>query len=132
MSSNSTTSKEHEKFKVEKMKGLENYRVAKAQSKKFVIPGIVVLLSCMFVLFGVVYGSTGSELERSNGLPDGLPDVAKIVKEVFDGIPLLQELNSEASQERLANRILEILAEMEGEGQYGAMVKEIGPEAVVA
>ncbi|KAF9091059.1 hypothetical protein BGX29_002679 [Mortierella sp. GBA35] len=56
----STTPKEPKETKAKKMKRLENYRVAKAQAKKFVIPGIIAVIASVFLLFVSMYGFKGT------------------------------------------------------------------------
>ncbi|KAG0359165.1 hypothetical protein BG005_001265 [Podila minutissima] len=60
----SSTPKEPKEHKREKMKRLENYRVAKAQAKKFVIPGLIAIVASIFFLFVSMYGFKGTKLQR--------------------------------------------------------------------
>ncbi|KAF9206073.1 hypothetical protein BGZ49_003042 [Haplosporangium sp. Z 27] len=48
--------KEH---KTQKLKRIEENRKAKAQAKKFVIPGMIAVVLCMFFLFVAMYGFKG-------------------------------------------------------------------------
>ncbi|KAG0287020.1 hypothetical protein BGZ96_008994 [Linnemannia gamsii] len=59
----SKTPKERE-TKAEKAKRLEHYRVAKAQAKKFVIPGIIAVIASIFFLFVSMYGFKGTKMDR--------------------------------------------------------------------
>ncbi|KAF8947272.1 hypothetical protein BGZ47_009766 [Haplosporangium gracile] len=59
----STTPKEPRETKAEKAKRLENYRVAKAQAKKFVIPGIIAVIAFLFFLFVSMYGLKGAKMD---------------------------------------------------------------------
>ncbi|KAH7046295.1 hypothetical protein BKA57DRAFT_494075 [Linnemannia elongata] len=59
----STASKEPRETKAERAKRLENYRVAKAQAKKFVIPGIIVIIASLFFLFVSMYGFKGTKMD---------------------------------------------------------------------
>ncbi|KAF9582034.1 hypothetical protein BGW38_000745 [Lunasporangiospora selenospora] len=76
-----TGPKELKESKADKEKRLENYRVAKAQAKKFVIPGIVAILACVAFLFVGLYGFKGTtrmerqmrNLNRQNSIiPEGM------------------------------------------------------------
>ncbi|GJJ71269.1 hypothetical protein EMPS_03619 [Entomortierella parvispora] len=68
----SGTPKEPKETRIEKQKRLANYKVAKDQAKKFVIPGIIAVLVCVFLLFGTMYGfrgtKTGSRRQRVSDL----------------------------------------------------------------
>ncbi|KAG0312652.1 hypothetical protein BGZ97_010977 [Linnemannia gamsii] len=60
----STTPKETRETKAERAKRLENYRIAKAQAKKFVIPGIIAVIASIFFLFVAMYGFKGTKMDR--------------------------------------------------------------------
>ncbi|KAG0046089.1 hypothetical protein BGZ83_008716 [Gryganskiella cystojenkinii] len=68
----SGTPKEPREHKLEKRKRLENYRVAKAQAKKYVIPGIIAVLVCVFLMFGTMYGFRGTKSPRRERALDRL------------------------------------------------------------
>ncbi|KAF9918383.1 hypothetical protein BX616_009065 [Lobosporangium transversale] len=57
----SSASKAPKENKAEKMRRIENYRLARAQAKKYVIPGLVAFLAAVFALFAVKYGFSGSK-----------------------------------------------------------------------
>ncbi|KAF9574306.1 hypothetical protein EC968_006813 [Mortierella alpina] len=68
----STAVKQPKEAKADKLKRLENYRVAKQQAKKFVIPGILAVLIGLFFLFGTLYGFRGSKVQRRNRTPQDM------------------------------------------------------------
>ncbi|KAF9961822.1 hypothetical protein BGZ70_008196 [Mortierella alpina] len=68
----STAVKEPKEAKADRLKRLENYRVAKQQAKKFVIPGILAVLLGLFFLFGTMYGFRGAKVQRRNRTPQDM------------------------------------------------------------
>ncbi|KAF9962603.1 hypothetical protein BGZ72_000023 [Mortierella alpina] len=69
----STAVKEPKEAKADRRKRLENYRVAKQQAKKFVIPGILAVLIGLFFLFGTMYGFRGgAKVQRRNRTPQDM------------------------------------------------------------
>ncbi|KAF9430041.1 hypothetical protein BGZ94_008567 [Podila epigama] len=68
----STTPREPKEPKQEKLKRIENYRVARQQARKFIVPGIIAVFLCLFLLFGAMYGFKGTKIERRNRPEDML------------------------------------------------------------
>ncbi|KAF9138339.1 hypothetical protein BGX30_009268 [Mortierella sp. GBA39] len=106
----STTPKETRETKAEKAKRLENYRVAKAQAKKFVIPGIIAIIASLFFLFVSMYGFKGTKMDnivaRGRSASDQLFEQArKNLENSFGGMKDPQE----ATREELKAQIFKAL-----------------------
>ncbi|KAF9391004.1 hypothetical protein CPB97_007757 [Podila verticillata] len=93
----SSTPKEPKEPKREKLKRLESYRVAKAQARKFVIPGIIAVVASIFFLFVTMYGFKGTKLERRERLQDTLFN-ADGVGDAFNKDKLAQKILTAMSQ----------------------------------
>ncbi|KAI8598605.1 hypothetical protein EDD21DRAFT_417582 [Dissophora ornata] len=104
----SATPKTQKESKAEKQKRMENYRLAKAQAKKFVIPGLIALLAFIFILFKIKYDYRGSKAVNTGLAQDIIFGAAQEAIQGFD---------TEESREQLTNKILEVLAEQEEEEQ---------------
>ncbi|KAF9152580.1 hypothetical protein BGX21_000326 [Mortierella sp. AD011] len=91
--------KEH---KAQRLKRLEDYRHAKAQAKKYVIPGIIVVLVCVFLLLVAKYGFKGT----STGVGrqgDNIEEAVRMATEKFGSY------DTQSSREELADIIMKAL-----------------------
>ncbi|KAG0378036.1 MAG: hypothetical protein J3R72DRAFT_455256 [Linnemannia gamsii] len=105
----STTPKEPKETKAEKQQRLENYRIAKTQAKKFVIPGMIAVIASLFFLFVAMYGFKGTKFDGA-GLARGRSATDMIFEQArknfansFGG----EGLEEEATREQLKAQILE-------------------------
>ncbi|KAF9103579.1 hypothetical protein BGX27_010509 [Mortierella sp. AM989] len=99
----STAPKEPRENKAQKLKRLEEYRQAKAQTKKFVIPGIIAVCLCLLVLFTTMYGFKGTRRR------DEMDDAILKASEKYSG------LDTEASRAALTE-FMKSLVEDEKDG----------------
>ncbi|KAF9132141.1 hypothetical protein BGW39_000717 [Mortierella sp. 14UC] len=101
-----TTPKEAKETKAEKQKRLENYRIAKTQAKKFVIPGIIAVIASVFFLFVSMYGLKGTKID-SAGLARGRSATDMIFEQARRNFA--NQLNlEEATRRQLKSQIFEI------------------------
>ncbi|KAG0273670.1 hypothetical protein BGZ95_010534 [Linnemannia exigua] len=102
----STTPKEPKESKVEKQKRLENYRIAKNQAKKFVIPGIIAVIASLFFLFVAMYGFKGTKFDGA-GLARGRSATDMIFEQARKNFGGGGQDPEEATREQLKAQIFE-------------------------
>ncbi|KAG0214046.1 hypothetical protein BGX28_002912 [Mortierella sp. GBA30] len=103
----STTPKEPKEAKADKRKRLENYRVAKQQAKKFVIPGILAVLVCLFLLFGSLYGFKGSKMQ-----PRDRTRQEVLFEEARKQAAAAADSNLEATRQQVKEDFMKVLQEI--------------------
>ncbi|KAF9346791.1 hypothetical protein BGX26_001698 [Mortierella sp. AD094] len=111
----SSAPREPKEHKAQKLKRLEDYRHAKAQAKKFVIPGIIAVVLCVFFLFGTMYGFKGTGVARRG---DKIEEAIRKASQKFT------PFDTESSREELTNVIMQALGK-DNEGAAAENIEEI-------
>ncbi|KAF9921695.1 hypothetical protein FBU30_008233 [Linnemannia zychae] len=107
----SSTPKEPKETRAAKQKRLENYRIAKNQAKKFVIPGIIAIIASLFFLFVAMYGFKGTKMKglESRGSSKLTDQILERARENLEYA--FKEQEKETPREHVRAQILEALRE---------------------